>query len=76
MKTWKHLTFEQRKVITNGISRRYKLREIAIHATSTSKIGLMYASDWGYAIEDFKGVLGYDGSHLIKTGYFQMVMNG
>lgn len=29
MKTWKHLTFEQRKVIANGISRRYKLREIA-----------------------------------------------
>ena len=29
MKTWKHLTFEQRKVISNGISHNYKLKEIA-----------------------------------------------
>lgn len=29
MKNWKHLTFEQRKVISNGISHNYKLREIA-----------------------------------------------
>lgn len=29
MKTWKHLTFEQRKVISNGISHKYKLKEIA-----------------------------------------------
>lgn len=29
MKNWKHLTFEQRKVISNGISRNYKLKEIA-----------------------------------------------
>lgn len=29
MKTWKHLTIEQRKVISNGISHNYKLREIA-----------------------------------------------
>ena len=35
----------------------YYTQEIATHATSTSKIGLMYASDWGYAIEGFKGVL-------------------
>ena len=28
MKTWKHLTFEQRKVIANGISKNYKLKEI------------------------------------------------
>ena len=28
MKTWKHLTFEQRKVISNGISQSYKLKEI------------------------------------------------
>ncbi len=26
MKEWKHLTFEQRKVISNGISRNYKLK--------------------------------------------------
>ena len=29
MKSWKHLTFEQRKVISNGISHKYKLKEIA-----------------------------------------------
>ena len=29
MKDWKHLTFEQRKVISNGISHSYKLKEIA-----------------------------------------------
>ena len=29
MKEWKHLTFEQRKVIANGISHKYKLKEIA-----------------------------------------------
>ena len=40
----------------------YYTQEIATHATSTSKIGLMYASDWGYAIEGFTGILGSDGS--------------
>ena len=29
MKDWKHLIFEQRKVILNGISHKYKLKEIA-----------------------------------------------
>ena len=29
MKYWKHLIFEQRKVISNGISHKYKLKEIA-----------------------------------------------
>ena len=29
MKEWKHLTIEQRKVISNGISHNYKLKEIA-----------------------------------------------
>ena len=29
MKTWKHLTIEQRKVISNGISHNYKLKKIA-----------------------------------------------
>ena len=29
MKEWKHLTFEQRKVIASGISHNYKLREIS-----------------------------------------------
>ena len=37
-------------------------KEIASYATTTSKIGLMYASDWGYAIEGFSGVLGSSGS--------------
>ena len=29
MKDWKHLTIEQRKVISNGISHNYKLKDIA-----------------------------------------------
>ena len=29
MKSWKHLKLEQRKVISNGIARGYKLIEIA-----------------------------------------------
>ena len=33
-------------------------KEIASYASATSKIGLMYASDWGYAIEGYSGVLG------------------
>ena len=40
----------------------YYTQEIARYASSTSKIGLMYASDWGYAIEGFTGVLGSSGS--------------
>ena len=28
MKDWKHLAFEQRKVISNGVSHNYKLKEI------------------------------------------------
>ena len=52
----------------------YYTQEIATHATSTSKIGLMYASDWGYAIEDFTGVLGYrenssDKNWLFSNGF-------
>lgn len=35
----------------------YYTQEIATHTTSTSKIGLMYASDWGYAIEGCTGVI-------------------
>ena len=41
MKTWKHLTIEQRKIISNGISHNYKLKEIAetlgFDSTSISK---------------------------------------
>ena len=40
----------------------YYTQEIASYASSASKIGLMYASDWGYAIEGFTGVLGSSGS--------------
>ena len=29
MKDWKHLTLEQRKIISNGISHNYKLKDIA-----------------------------------------------
>ncbi|MDD5865628.1 MAG: hypothetical protein PUD07_04015 [bacterium] len=37
-------------------------KEIASYTSSTSKIGLMYASDWGYAIEGYTEVLGSSGS--------------
>ena len=41
IKEWKHLTFEQRKVISNGMSHNYKLKEIAeilgFEPTSISK---------------------------------------
>ena len=40
----------------------YYTQEIATHTTTASKIGLMYASDWGYAIEGFSGILGSDGN--------------
>ena len=43
MRDWKHLIFEQRKVISNGISHNYKLKEIAetlgFDPTSISKEG-------------------------------------
>lgn len=32
-------------------------KETSSYASTTSKIGLMYASDWGYAIENFSGNL-------------------
>ena len=41
IKTWKHITFEQRKVISNVISQKYKLKKIAetigFEPTSISK---------------------------------------
>ena len=37
-------------------------KEIASYTSNSSKIGLMYASDWGYAIEGFTGVLGDSGN--------------
>lgn len=36
----------------------------------------MYASDWGYAIEDFKGVLGYDGSPWKSSDKNWLFSNG
>ena len=42
---------------TDKTAANYYTQEIATHATSISKIGLMYASDWGYAIEGFTGEL-------------------
>ena len=54
----------------------YYTQEIATHTTSTSKIGLMYASDWGYAIEDFTGVLGSDGSPQNSSNKNWLMSNG
>ena len=54
----------------------YYTQEIATHATSTSKIGLMYASDWGYAIEDFTEVLGDSGSPQNSSDKNWLFSNG
>ena len=54
----------------------YYTQEIATHATSTSKIGLMYASDWGYAIEGFNGVLGSSGSPQNSSDKNWLFSNG
>ena len=54
----------------------YYIQEIATHATSTSKIGLMYASDWGYAIESFTGVLGSGGSPQNSSDKNWLFSNG
>ena len=54
----------------------YYAQEIATHATSASKIGLMYASDWGYAIEEFNGVLGSDGSPQNSSDKNWLFSNG
>ena len=45
-------------------------KEIASHASRASKIGLMYASDWGYAIEGYTGPLDYNSnkSWLFSNG--------
>ena len=54
----------------------YYTQEIATHTTSTSKIGLMYASDWGYAIEGFTGVLGSSGSPQNSSDKNWLFSNG
>lgn len=38
----------------------YYIQETASHTTTALKIGLMYASDWGFAIADYNEVLGGD----------------
>ena len=51
----------------------YYTQEIASYVSAASKIGLMYASDWGYAIEGFSGVLGESGkpqSYMNKNWLF------
>ena len=54
----------------------YYTQEIATHTTSTSKIGLMYASDWGYAIEGFTGVLDSSGSPDYSSDKNWLFSNG
>ncbi len=54
----------------------YYTQEIATHATSTSKIGLMYASDWGYAIEGFTEVLADSGSPQNSSDKNWLFSNG
>lgn len=51
----------------------YYTQETTSHTTTASKIGLMYASDWGYTIEGFSGVLGEEGypsSYMDKNWLF------
>ena len=54
----------------------YYTQEIASYASSASKIGLMYASDWGYAIEGFSGVLGSAGSPQSYSNKNWLFSNG
>ena len=54
----------------------YYTQEIATHTTSATKIGLMYASDWGYAIEGFTGVLGSAGSPQNSSDKNWLMSNG
>ena len=54
----------------------YYTQEIATYTTTASKIGLMHASDWGYAIEGFTGVLGSDGSPQSSSDKNWLFSNG
>ena len=54
----------------------YYTQEIATHTTSTSKIGLMHASDWGYAIEGFTGVIGNSGYARDSSDKNWLMSNG
>ena len=61
---------------TDKTAANYYTQEIATHATSTSKIGLMYASDWGYAIEGFNDILGSDGNPQNSSDKNWLFSNG
>ena len=61
---------------TNKTAANYYTQEIATHTTSATKIGLMYASDWGYAIEGFTGVLGSDGNPQNSSDKNWLMSNG
>ena len=61
---------------TYNTAANYYTQEIATHAASASKIGLMYASDWGYAIEGFTGVLGRNGSPDYSSDKNWLFSNG
>ena len=54
----------------------YYTQEIATHTTSATKIGLMYASDWGYAIEGFTGILGSGGKPQNSSDKNWLFSNG
>ena len=51
-------------------------KETASYASTTSKIGLMYASDWGYAIEGFTEVLGSSGKPQNSSDKNWLFSNG
>ena len=44
-------------------------KEIATRTTETYKIGLMYASDFGYATENYNGVLGNPSQSLVDKNW-------
>ena len=62
--------------LTFKTAANYYTQEIATHTTSATKIGLMYASDWGYAIEGFTGVLGSDGNPQNSSDKNWLMSNG
>ena len=61
---------------TSKTAANYYTQEIATHTTSATKIGLMYASDWGYAIEGFTGVLGSSGKPWNSSDKNWLMSNG
>ena len=41
MKDWKHLNLEQRKAISNGISHKYKLKDLFLFIYNLTEISLI-----------------------------------